>query len=235
MANRIESAMKKAELNQTKLASAMNVTPQAVQQWISGITSPKGKRLSLLATVLGVSVEYLVSGIDAQLSITKPMPPIASNAHPLGVLDPWDETTPLNDDEVALPYLREVELSAGSGKYEVVENNVSKLRFSKETLRRLSVQKEHAWCVTVAGNSMEPVLPDGATVGIDKASTKIKDGHMYAIDHDGHLRIKRLYLLPNGVLRVRSYNDEWPDEHYTPEECVNIRILGRVFWYSVLV
>ena len=63
MGNRIEAAMLNARLNQTSLAELMGVTPQAVQQWIKeGGTSPKGKRLSTLAAVLKVSVDWLITG-----------------------------------------------------------------------------------------------------------------------------------------------------------------------------
>ncbi|MCY1297396.1 HTH-type transcriptional regulator PrtR [compost metagenome] len=60
---------------------------------------------------------------------------------------------------------------------------------------------------------------------------------MYAIDHAGELRVKVLYRLPGGGLRIRSYNDaEYPDERYDAEYVEhNIRIIGKVFWYSVLL
>jgi len=36
-------------------------------------------------------------------------------------------------------------------------------------------------------------------------------------------------------LRLRSYNsEEWPDEIYTGDIGDKIKVLGRVFWYSVL-
>ena len=84
---------------------------------------------------------------------------------------------------------------------------------------------------------MEPVLPDGSTVGIDQGSTAVVDGKMYALDHGGELRVKVLYRLPGGGIRVRSYNsDEHPDEEYTHHEMLTqeIRVLGRVFWSSAL-
>lgn len=78
---------------------------------------------------------------------------------------------------------------------------------------------------------MEPVLPDGTTVGIDTACTAIKDGKMYAIDHDGQLRVKVLYRAPGSGLRLSSYNrSEHPDETYDADYVVdNIRIIGKVF------
>lgn len=60
---------------------------------------------------------------------------------------------------------------------------------------------------------------------------------MYAIDHDGQLRVKLLYRIPGGGLRLRSYNDaEHPDERYDKDYVEqHIRVIGKVFWYSVLL
>ena len=82
---------------------------------------------------------------------------------------------------------------------------------------------------------MEPVLPDGSTVGINTDAKTIVDGKVYALDHDGMLRIKRLYNLPSGGLRIVSYNrDEYPDEILQSYDTKKVRIIGRVFWHSVL-
>ena len=83
---------------------------------------------------------------------------------------------------------------------------------------------------------MEPVLPHGSTVGIDTAAIDIIDGKMYAINHDGMLRVKMLYKLPGNGLRLRSYNmDEYPDERYEADSIKHIKVIGKVFWYSVLI
>ena len=145
----------------------------------------------------------------------------------------WDDDTPVEEDEVEVPFLREVELSAGSGRTVIQESSRAKLRFGKITLRKHSVQFDQAVCVPVHGNSMEPVLPDGSTVAINKGATNVVDGKIYAIAHGGQLRVKTLYRLPGGGIRMRSFNqDEHPDEVYTEREMREheITILGRVFW-----
>lgn len=145
----------------------------------------------------------------------------------------WDDETPVDDDEVEVPFLREVELSAGTGRTVIQESDRAKLRFGKFTLRKHSVQFDQAVCVPVHGNSMEPVLPDGSTVAINKGATNIIDGKIYALAHGGQLRVKTLYRLPGGGVRMRSFNrDEHPDEEYSSDEMVEqgITILGRVFW-----
>jgi phage repressor protein C with HTH and peptisase S24 domain len=153
-----------------------------------------------------------------------------------GGFDLWDSHTPLRDDEVKIPFFREVEIAAGSGRTEVIENHGLNLRFAKSTLKKHGVPEHSAACAIVSGNSMEPVMPDGTTIGINKADTVVKDGKIYVIDQEGHLRVKAIYKLPGGGLRLRSYNDdEWPDERYSPDESKAIRIIGRVFWYSALI
>lgn len=158
----------------------------------------------------------------------------ASQVSPIEV---WDDNTPLGQDEVEIPFFKEVELSAGQGSAVMLETNGRKLRFGKRTLQRKNIDPDAAGCVPITGNSMEPVLPDGSTVGVDTACLSVQDGKMYALDHDGLLRVKLLYRQPGGGLRLKSYNEaEHPDERYDGEYVnEHIRIIGKVFWYSVLL
>jgi phage repressor protein C with HTH and peptisase S24 domain len=150
----------------------------------------------------------------------------------------WDDETPLDVDEVSVPFLREVELAAGSGRFVIEESSNASLRFGKRSLRNNGVQFDHAKCVTVRGNSMLPVLRDGATVGVNvgkSAIGDIVDGDLYAINHNGQLRVKQVYRLPSGI-RLRSFNrDEHPDEDYTFQQIQEeqIAILGHVFWWGM--
>lgn len=163
-----------------------------------------------------------------------------SGVHHSGLKDIhlWDDSTPVEDDEVCVPFLREVELAAGSGRFVIEESEGAFLRFGKRNLRQNGVQFNQAKCVTVRGNSMLPVLRDGATVGVNIGKNSIgdiTDGDLYAINHNGQLRVKQVYRLPSGI-RLRSFNrDEHPDEDYTfqgiQEE--QIAILGHVFWWGM--
>lgn len=233
LGKRIAQKREQSGLSQSELARRLGLSPQAIQKWESEVSVPRGRRLDEIAGALSTSVGFLVTGEAA----TEAQRKIESNATMIGSIDVWDDDTPLDDDEVYVPFLKEVELSAGSGKTVVEQSHKQKLRFGKLTLRRQGVQPSEAVCVTVSGNSMEPVLPDKSTVGVDQGSTSVVDGKMYAIDHDGQLRVKTLYRLPGGGIRMRSFNrDEHPDEEYTAQEMAkrNIHIKGKVFWSSVL-
>ncbi|WP_062390971.1 LexA family transcriptional regulator [Pseudomonas abietaniphila] len=205
------------------------------------IADPADKHISKIAEYFRVTTDQLrgrQSLAYKTFSTLNTDKLIESNASLDGPFDVWDDDTPLDDDEVYVPFLKEVELSAGSGRTVVEQSSSRKLRFGKLTLKRQGVQASEAVCVTVCGNSMEPVLPNGSTVGVDQGTTSIIDGKMYALNHGGQLRVKMLYRMPKGGIRLRSYNrDEHPDEEYTEQEMLEneLVILGKVFWYSVLV
>ncbi|OOW06636.1 peptidase [Pseudomonas sp. MF6396] len=226
------------KISQAALARACGIKPPSVNDWISGKTKTiEGQNLLRAAEFLKVTPMWLATGKGAMRKAGPAVAPV-SNAAMLGPISVWDDDTPLDDDEVYVPFLKEVELSAGSGRTVIEKSSSRKLRFGKQTLRNQGVQFDQAVCVTVHGNSMEPVLPDGSTVGVDKSSTAVKDGKMYAIDHGGELRVKTLYRMPGGGLRFRSFNqDEHPDEEYTAQQLAEsgISVLGKVFWYSVLL
>lgn len=187
-----------------------------------------------IAQVLDISMKELASpqGNSTRLETDE-----QSEAVLLGEIEVWDDETPLGNDEVEVPLLKEVELSAGNGSLAIQHHSTAKLRFGKLTLRRQGIEPAAVICVSVSGSSMEPVLPNGSTVGVDQSKKDIKDGDIYALSHNDHLRVKMLYRLPNGGVRMRSFNrEEYPDEEYTPDriQLEDIKILGRVFWYSVL-
>lgn len=221
----------KFERKQANLATAIDVQPDYISRCLSGKKGIGEDLARKLEAISGKEKYWLDLDHDAVSNKTKEEGP----SYVLGSFDAWDSSTPLRDDEVELPFFREVELSAGSGRHEVIENHGCKLRFSKSTLRKQGVSAKYAACVTVSGESMQPVLPDGCVVGIDTNNTTIKNGDMYAIDHHGELRVKVLYRLVGGGIRIKSYNDEYPDEMYSQDDIQAIKILGRVFWYSVLI
>lgn len=149
--------------------------------------------------------------------------------------DLWDSSTPINNEEVEVPLYMEVELSAGIGRTCVQHDTGAKIRFARSTLRNAGVQPESAAACFASGNSMHPVVPNGAAVGIDTAYKKIIDGEIYAIEHDGMLKIKYLYRLTGGGIRLRSENrDEYPDEDLFDNDLLEFKIIGYVFWISTI-
>jgi phage repressor protein C with HTH and peptisase S24 domain len=87
---------------------------------------------------------------------------------------------------------------------------------------KLRIMKGH-------GRSMEPTIFDGDDLLINLAETEVLDGKVYALWYDGGERVKRLYRMPGGGLRIRSDNDrEFPEIVLGPEYAGHVRIIGRV-------
>lgn len=236
---------KELDLTQERLAEAFNMSQTAVSMYLNGYNALNVMSAAKFSSVLNEPVSSfsprIASLIErlATISVgTDAVPEDRSTEVVLPPIAAWDENTPLDDDEVYVPFLKEIELDAGHGRYAIEESEEKLLRFAKRDLRENGVQFDKAKCVTVRGRSMIPVLKDGATVGVNTGRSSIGDvvdGDLYAIDHNGHLRVKQLYRLPMGI-RLRSFNrDEYPDEDYTFAEFEeqNIRLVGHIFWWGM--
>lgn len=226
-----------APKTQYKFAEWLGLSKSFVSELLRGEKLPSMDTALSMSEKFDCSAEWLLTGKGqkelVQLSGTATVSPKATGTIVLGGFDVWDDDTPLDDDEVALPFFREVELSAGSGRHQVIENHGKKLRFAKSTLKKSNVAINKAACVTVSGNSMEPALPDGCVVGIDTSNKSIVDGKPYAIDYHGDLLVKRLYKIPGGGFRLNSFNSEYPDINCSADDS-SIVIIGKVFWSSQL-
>lgn len=223
----VKAKMKQSRVTQEQLAEQLGVSQGAVAHWLSGRREPTLETIKNILNYL--RLPPMTIGDDGREE---------ANSSGLSDISAWDDNTPIEDDEVSVPFLREVELSAGSGRFVIEESELAHLRFSKQNLRHNGVQFNQARCVTVRGNSMLPVLRDGATVGVDTGKCSIGDiidGDLYAINHNGQLRVKQLYRMPTGI-RLRSFNrDEHPDEDYGFDDIRDeqIQILGHVFWWGM--
>ncbi len=228
---RLKQLRERSNLSQRALATKCGWGPSRISNYESGIRSISLDDAEIIANALMVQPEELLFGGARQTT--------EGNAEILGNMQVWDSKTPLGDDEVAVPFLSDVKLSAGNGFVTDIEHdNGFRLRFAKSTLRRYNVEPENAYCVAVHGNSMEPVLPDGSTVGIDCGNKTLVEGKIFAINHNEELFIKKLYRLPGGGVRIYSFNEtEYPPREYTESQMLEqkISIIGRVFWYSVLL
>ena len=218
------------------LHRSTGVPQPTLSRILSGkIVDPSDRHISRIAEYFNISTDRLRGRDD----VRAPAAPETEYLHPeLRDICLWDDDTPVADDEVSIPFLRQVELAAGSGRFAIEESDRAKLRFGKRSLRHNGVEFDHAKCVTVRGDSMLPVLRDGATVGVNagkRTLDEVIDGDLYALNHNGQLRVKQLYRLAAGI-RLRSFNrDEFPDEDYAYNDLEDeqLVILGHVFWWGM--
>ncbi len=139
-------------------------------------------------------------------------------------------------DEAELPIYGD-QSTTNSARCNMVEATDKKIRLSRRVLEAMDVEIHNAICLVMIGNSMAEKIQDGSLIGIDRGRVQIIDGEMYALEHHGMLRIKYLYRLPGGSLRLRSHNaSEYPDEILSAAqiEDQHLHVLGWIFWWSTL-
>ncbi|HEJ9227976.1 TPA: helix-turn-helix transcriptional regulator [Klebsiella oxytoca] len=221
--------MNMASLSQAQLAERVGISQPAVQKMASGKTTGSRKMVEI-ARALNVRPEWLSAGIGTMKVRDDALPPESE----WGTVDAWDKNTPLPADEVEVPFLKDIEFACGDGRVMDEDHNGFKLRFSKATLRRVGANTDGTGvlCFPAVGNSMEPFIPDGATVAINCNDKRIVDGKVYAVNQDGWKRLKMLYRVGPDRVSLRSYNSqEHPDEEHPLSD---IEIVGRMFWSSML-
>ncbi|MDO7444221.1 helix-turn-helix transcriptional regulator [Acinetobacter baumannii] len=208
-------------MSQEETAKAIDEFPQTITNWKKRGVSKAGALKA--AAKFGVAANWILTGEGKkeESNITK-------------VVE-WDTDTPLDNDEVEIPFYKEVLVSCGSGSLaEMVGNETRKLRLSKATLRQYGVDPSNAYALTAFGNSMSPVINNGATVYVDVGRTSIVDGKIYAINHGGLFKFKYLYRLPKGGVKIVSENkEEYPDEFLTAEDIMEQEFCVVAYAFNV--
>ncbi|HDT2082730.1 helix-turn-helix transcriptional regulator [Enterobacter roggenkampii] len=229
ISERIKFLLTKEGLKQRDLADSLSTSPQTVHNWIKR-DSLSREAAQQISEKFGYSLDWLLSGTGSPKKDQESSIPLESE---WGVVDSWDKNTPVSADEVEVPFLKDIEFACGDGRVQCEDHNGFKLRFSKATLRRVGANSDGSGvlCFPASGDSMEPVIPDGATVAVDTGNKRIIDGELYAINQGELKRIKQLYRKPGGKLLIRSINRDYDDEEAEESE---VEIIGFVFWYSVL-
>ena len=235
---RLVYAREQKKMSQTALGKAIGKSQSAIAALETG-RNQGTTHIAKIADVLGVSPMWLETGQGEMYPITTASPNPANVAPRINEITDihrpmlWSSNTPLPEDEyVFTPYLKESECRGGSGSFEIPDYNGFRLPFGKSTLHRKGIMPDNVFCCTLTGDSMEPRIPADAAIAVDTGIDSIKDGKIYAFQHDDLFRVKYLYRLPKGKVRIRSENEEtYEDEIVDGEE---IRVIGRVFWWSVL-
>lgn len=212
---RLRLARNVKKLNQTELGKAVGLAQSYISELEKSETPPKSG-LEKLAEVLGVSETYLREGHKSNIG---EMIDVAT----------WDDNTPIPNDMVALPFYKEVELSAGGGSACIIEqDNGRKLWFAKSFLDRKGANYANAVCLPIVGDSMSPRFEHGGVVVVDKGNKRIVDGDIYAVNYQDHLFFKKVNRLTGTTVLLISENPE-----YTTIEAniSDIVIIGRVINY----
>ena len=230
---RFKALLEKANITTTGFAAFFDTEAQNIHNWYTrGVPA---YRMEEVARLLSVNSHWLKTGEGPEDA--KHLHLLDESGHTFDAQAIRGIYTVIEPMDVELPLYKEMPIARGAHKTHIVEDNGQFIRLPKSHLDSLEINHADVFCVHMLGNGMGARIEDGSTLAIDRGLTKVIDGEIYAIDHDGMLRIKYLHRMPGNALRLRSYNKtEHPDEILSAEqiEKQNIRVLGWVFWWSTL-
>jgi phage repressor protein C with HTH and peptisase S24 domain/DNA-binding XRE family transcriptional regulator len=243
---RVAWARQQRKLTQQQLADRAGVAQSTIGSVESG-QRQKPRELNSIARALEASVLWMETGegpwdavfhqdIKPGNVITEPgnrgtyrvadLP----RAYGMEPILAWEHQDDLPEGEFVMIPRLDVHLSAGGGREQVeidlVKDNPQAFRTEWIRLMRLKPNKLAA--MRAAGESMEPTIHDGDSLLVDTSQTTVQDGKVYALWYDGGERVKRLFRLPGGGLRIVSDNARFPTVEVQPSEIEHVRVIGRV-------
>lgn len=200
------------------------ITAGALSHYGTAKRSPTGEMLKKLAQYFGVSIDYLLGISDDP----QPRPNLSAMSNEELVLKLRNlgyDVKPINPEELrSIPILGRV--TAGT------KNPVEAIEYIQgwvDTDLPGSVE----FALRVTGDSMEPLIPDGSIVFVDKSKTARNGNICVVIINGSDAVIKRTYFDPNGVI-LKSENircePAFIDRDRWESEC---RIVGVVVRHQV--
>jgi phage repressor protein C with HTH and peptisase S24 domain len=201
-----------------RLAAAMGREPQAVvakraqistsvlSKYLQG-SEPGLMKAARLARATGVSLQWLATGEGA---------PNAGAGGYVGI--------PIYD----------VRLAAGVASFSEAAQVIGEMPFDLDLLRQLGrATADGLGVLESSGDSMEPLIPDGARVLIDFKDTRLRE-RIFGFRFGDELRIKRLRRTLDGV-EILSENPRYEPELLTGEQLEHFGIIGRAIWAGAVL
>ena len=127
----------------------------------------------------------------------------------------------------------EVAAAAGGGAEVYDETVVGRLWFRNDWLDRQAIDPDQCNVITVRGESMEPTLPHGCSILVDRSQGRRRRrvGRIFVMRTADGLLVKRVGRDEEGNWRIESDNEDWEPMPWSRDA----EIIGEVRWYGVTV
>ncbi|MCY3820473.1 MAG: S24 family peptidase [Gammaproteobacteria bacterium] len=123
--------------------------------------------------------------------------------------------------------IREVDAAAGGGAVNLDDTSVKgHLAFQRAWLDRHALDATQCVVIEVRGESMEPTLPDGCSILVDRAQRRWRRGRIFVVLTDDGLIVKRADEDETGERLLASDHTAWASVVF-PDDA---DILGEVAW-----
>ncbi len=200
----ITKLLKENNMTQAELAKAAGVSQQAVQQWCSGYTAPRGKNLLAVCDVLKTSPNYILFG----------------QGSPANAKIPGAE---FDDKFVRISHIS----VSGVFKDELPPIHSIKATDSWILAKCPSCDPKKLGLLTAQGNSMLPTIAHLDLVIVDTSVKTIQADGVYVVAFSGETYIRRIQKQIDGGILIITDNQQYPPIRLSKDELSDISIKGR--------
>ncbi len=216
---KIKAIRKKVGSTQTDFAESLSIPLSTLKKYESGHSN-------IALPVITKITQHEVYKKFALWLLTDDVAPES------GQFSPDDELLPMkNTGHINLP-LFEISASAGTGLLVEVEKQVKSISFEPTWLRKeIGVNPNDVFLMFVDGDSMYPTLKNKSMIMVDRQLNGMSDG-IYVLRHENSLLVKRLQMLPGGIIKVKSDNTMYEPWEINKKQLdgVDLELIGRVVW-----
>ena len=121
-----------------------------------------------------------------------------------------------------------LQTAAGGGALELDETVKSYAYFRHEWLSRHGLVADRCGIIGVMGESMEPTLPGGCVILLDRNRRQRLEGHIFVVRTGDGLVVKRAGKGDGGGWQLVSDHPRWPDVPWPTDAA----IVGEVKWMA---
>ncbi len=203
-----------------KASALIGVSLPTITRWKEGVSDPKVSNMVAFANAAEVKLDWLLNGEGT---------PDNSPA-------PIEHKVSTNADADKYAYIPSFDMSASAGRGEHLKTwQVSKkLAFRHDWLLAKDLDPEQLSCIHVKGDSMEPTIPNDATILVDTRYTNALDGGISVLTIDNRIFVKRTQWQANGDLILISDNARYSDIVIAEDDLLanKVSVYGQVVHIS---
>ena len=219
------------------LADYCGVSRPAVSEWIDkNVQTLEQDNAEKAARFLGVNHRWL-NGLSPSMLEDATPPNNSTPDIPHRPVIAWEAPEDLDPNTyVIIPHV-DVKFSAGNGYMAEFEPTKRELGTAQliDWIHKKKVSPKNLITVDIDGDSMEPRIPNGSVVMLDKSINtldQVQSGKVYAIRYGADLKIKRLSKRFDGALIIDSDNPLYDREVVDPSQLEHISIIGKYVSHS---
>jgi phage repressor protein C with HTH and peptisase S24 domain len=222
----LRSLIARQGISENELSERTGVPQPTINRILRGESKdPRDRTVLPLAAFFGVPLEVMKRGDALDPKAAIPVTVRAYDVEPVEADEGFDPDTEAMVDSV------EIEISAGNGT--VVPEFVptrTRQRYTLKWFKDMGAKPEDVRIAGIHGDSMEPTLYSTDRIAFDLGKTRIISGRVYVLSLGFEARVKRLFRVADGRIRVVSDNPDksrYPDE-FVEDETAGFLVIGEV-------